>query len=63
MNQLIILHFYNLKKLSMCPIWLPLISIFSWLNVPGLGGAKIDPGMILELVLHRTKFEPTTFRS
>ncbi len=28
----------------MCPIWLPIFSLFSLLEEPGLGGTGIDPG-------------------
>jgi len=45
-----------------CPIWLPVVTLFS--NEPELG-VEIDPGTALTLfpssILDQARFEPTTF--
>ncbi len=55
--------FFNIFLL-VCPIWLPVFSLFS--NEPELG-TEIDSGMVMtpftSSILDETSFEPTTYRS
>ncbi len=50
--------------LLVCPIWLPVFSLFS--IEPELG-TEIDSGMVMtpfpSSILDETRFEPTTYRS